>query len=164
MEQIRSSDDKDHDLVKEEDEVHQLHVLLVDVVVPDRSNSDEVVAQPQEEVENEEEVEALVLKADAVVHPRRVVVDLEDTPIAYGAVTGANGLNVIALTACGDPSGCIQSANSLVAILQETLDVFGDTLEPIIFHKLNLLPALANTRAIRRLDTLLSLSLLNIFP
>ena len=82
MEQIRSSNDKDHDLVKEEDEVHQLHVLLVDVVVPDRSNGDEVVPQPQEDIENEEEVEALVLKTDAVVDPRRVVVDLEDTPIA----------------------------------------------------------------------------------
>jgi hypothetical protein len=47
VEQIRSTNHKDHNLVKEEDEVHQLHVLLVDVVVPDRSNGDEVVAKAQ---------------------------------------------------------------------------------------------------------------------
>lgn len=145
MEQIRSANHKDHYLVKEENEVHKLHVLLVDVVVPDGSNGDEVVAQPQEKVKNEEKVESLVLKANAVVYPRRVMVNLKDAPIADGAVAGANWFNVIALTAGGNPCGSIQSSNSLVAILKEALDVFGDPLKPVILNKLNFLPTLANT-------------------
>jgi hypothetical protein len=74
-----------------------------------------------------------------------VVVNLEDAPIADGAVACANGLNVIALTAGGDPCSSIQSSNSLVAILQEALDVFGDPLKPVIFDKLNFLSSLSNT-------------------
>ena len=83
MEEVCRSDHNNHDLIKKEDEVHQLHVLLVDIVVPDRSDGDEVVAKSEEEIEDKEEVETLVFESDAVVHPGRVVVDLEDTSVAH---------------------------------------------------------------------------------
>ena len=61
MEDVGEPNNQKHHLVEEEDEVHQLHVLLVDVVIPDRSNRDQVVAKTQKEVKDEQKIEALVL-------------------------------------------------------------------------------------------------------
>ena len=61
VEDIGGAEDNEHDLVEEEDEVHKLHVLFVDVVRPDGAHGHKVVGDTKEEVEKEKEEEALVL-------------------------------------------------------------------------------------------------------
>jgi hypothetical protein len=53
MENVCCSNNNDHHLIEKENEVHQLHVLLVNVVVPDSFDCNEIISNTKEEIEYE---------------------------------------------------------------------------------------------------------------
>jgi hypothetical protein len=81
--QVETKEDRKTAKVCEEDEIHELVLLLIEVVVPDGPERAEVIGKTEEGIGEEEQVEALIFKPNAVVDPGRVVVHMEHTPIAY---------------------------------------------------------------------------------
>ena len=91
------------DGVEDQKIAHHPVVVLVDVVVPNANYREEIVKRSQERVEDEQEEEPLVLQAHTVIGEGAVVVHLEDTGLADGAVVGSSWLELIACVALAIP-------------------------------------------------------------
>jgi hypothetical protein len=87
MPQVYTNKNNEEELVEEVNEIHQLHILFVDIVVPNSSHCDQVIPSAKEQVENKKKIETHILKTDAVVNPGRVVVNMKYASVAHRAVS-----------------------------------------------------------------------------
>ena len=97
-------------------EVHHVTVIAVVVVIPHAHDREEEVNQAKEQVEQEEDEEAIVLHPDTVVNPRAMMIHVENTFIANGTVVRPCWLHFIAGEALTAPY-LPQLFNSLCAVL-----------------------------------------------
>ena len=102
-------------------------------MVPNSGDADHHVAREYERVQDEQEEEALVLQADAVVGEEAVVAHLEDASVAHAAVVGAGRLQLITYVALAVPEA-LQVAHRLGAVLHQALDIFLKAFKPVIFR------------------------------
>lgn len=65
-----------------------------------------------------------------------MVVHEENAGIAYGAVVGAQGLDVVAGGALLPPAR-LQLGYGLAPVSKQSLDVLADSLEPVVLHVLS---------------------------
>ena len=91
-------------------------VLLVEIARPNRNEADQHVSRGNHRVEYEQQEEALVLEADAVVREDAVVTHLEDAALAHAAVVRPSRLELVAFGALAVPEAT-QVAHSLGAVL-----------------------------------------------
>lgn len=131
--------------VKYNKETQVAPIVSVHVMIPDRHNCDSHPPSTKQHIEDKQQKVAVVLKAQAVVHPRTVVVHLEYTLVTDSTVVCPGWFNIVTPVTSLLPHGP-QIIHLFSAVFHHSLHVRAQAFKAVVLSvlvKVNFLPSLS---------------------